>query len=81
MATELLQDELPQLLRLVAPQARDAVLGELAAQAESRDFNESKRLVFAAIAAEDPATLREAAEWVRSTRLEDVAVLAMLRTK
>ena len=38
--------------RLVAPQARDAVLGELAAQAESRDFNESKRLVFAAIAAD-----------------------------
>jgi len=51
-APELLQDELPQLLRLVAPQARDAVLGELAAQAESRDFNESKRLVFAAIAAD-----------------------------
>src|SRR3984893_5703036 len=38
-APELLQDELPQLLRLVAPQARDAVLGELAAQAESRGFN------------------------------------------
>lgn len=51
-APELLQDELPQLLRLVTPQARDAVLGELAAQAESRDFNESKRLVFAAIAAD-----------------------------
>ncbi|HSY95739.1 MAG TPA: hypothetical protein VK793_08970 [Steroidobacteraceae bacterium] len=51
-APELLQDELPQLLKLVAPQARDAVLGELAAQAESRDFNESKRLVFAAIAAD-----------------------------
>jgi lipopolysaccharide assembly protein B len=51
-APELLQDELPQLLKLVAPQARDAVLGELAVQAESRDFNESKRLVFAAIAAD-----------------------------
>ena len=51
-APELLQDELPQLLRLVAPEARDAVLGELAAQAESRDFNESKRLVFAAIASD-----------------------------
>jgi lipopolysaccharide biosynthesis regulator YciM len=40
------------LLKLVEPQARDAVLAELAAQAESRDFNESKRLVFAAIAAD-----------------------------
>jgi lipopolysaccharide biosynthesis regulator YciM len=49
---ELLQDELPQLLKLVEPQARDAVLAELATQAESRDFNESKRLVFAAIAAD-----------------------------
>jgi lipopolysaccharide assembly protein B len=48
---ELLQDELPHLLKLVEPPARDAVLAELAAQAESRDFNESKRLVFAAIAA------------------------------
>jgi lipopolysaccharide biosynthesis regulator YciM len=48
---ELLQDELPHLLKLVEPQAREAVLAELAAQAESRDFNESKRLVFAAIAA------------------------------
>jgi lipopolysaccharide assembly protein B len=48
---ELLQDELPHLLKLVEPQARDALLAELAAQAESRDFNESKRLVFAAIAA------------------------------
>lgn len=49
---ELLQGELPHLLKLVEPQARDAVLAELAAQAESRDFNESKRLVFAAIAAD-----------------------------
>jgi lipopolysaccharide biosynthesis regulator YciM len=49
---ELLQDELPHLLKLVEPQARDAVLGELVAQAQSRDFNESKRLVFAAIAAD-----------------------------
>jgi lipopolysaccharide biosynthesis regulator YciM len=49
---ELLQDELPHLLKLVAPRARDAVLAELAAQAESRDFNESKRLAFAAIAAD-----------------------------
>jgi lipopolysaccharide assembly protein B len=51
-APELLQGELPHLLKLVEPQARDAVLAELAAQAESRDFNESKRLVFAAIAAD-----------------------------
>jgi lipopolysaccharide biosynthesis regulator YciM len=49
---ELLQDELPRLLKLVEPQARDALLAELVAQAETRDFNESKRLVFAAIAAD-----------------------------
>jgi lipopolysaccharide biosynthesis regulator YciM len=49
---ELLQDELPHLLKLVEPQARDAVLAALVAQAESRDFSELKRLVFAAIAAD-----------------------------
>ena len=47
---ELLQDELPHLLKLVRPQERDAVLAELVAQAEARDFSELKRLVFAAIA-------------------------------
>ena len=49
---ELLQDQLPHLLKLVGPQARDAVLTELVAQAESHDFGELKRLVFAAIAAD-----------------------------
>lgn len=48
---ELLQEELPHLLAWVEPQARDAVLAEFVAQAESRDFSELKRLVFAAIAA------------------------------
>jgi lipopolysaccharide assembly protein B len=49
---ELLQEELPHLLKLVQPQARDTVLAELVAQAESRGFSELKRLVFAAIAAD-----------------------------
>jgi lipopolysaccharide biosynthesis regulator YciM len=49
---ELLQEELPHLLKLVQPQARDTVLTELVAQAESRGFMELKRLVFAAIAAD-----------------------------
>jgi lipopolysaccharide biosynthesis regulator YciM len=49
---ELLQEELPHLLKWVEPAARDAVLSELVAQAESRDFHELKRLVFAAIAAD-----------------------------
>jgi lipopolysaccharide biosynthesis regulator YciM len=48
---ELLQEELPHLLKLVEPRSRDDVLGELVRQAESRDFGELKRLVFAAIAA------------------------------
>jgi lipopolysaccharide assembly protein B len=49
---ELLQEELPHLLALVDPQARDTVLAELVARAESHDFGELKRLVFAAIAAD-----------------------------
>ena len=49
---ELLQEELPHLLKLVEPLARNAVLAELVAQAESHDFSELKRLVFAAIAAD-----------------------------
>jgi lipopolysaccharide biosynthesis regulator YciM len=59
-APKLMQEELPHLLRLVAPDARDAVLVELVAQAESRDLDELKHLVFAAISAEltDAAPLR-----------------------
>jgi lipopolysaccharide biosynthesis regulator YciM len=49
---ELLQDELPHLLKLVEPQVRDEVLAELVARAESHGFGELKRLVFAAIAAD-----------------------------
>src|ERR1700692_2662438 len=49
---ELLQDQLPHLLKLVEPQALDSVLAELVAQAKSRDFNELKHLVFAAIGAD-----------------------------
>jgi lipopolysaccharide biosynthesis regulator YciM len=65
---ELLQDELPHLLKLVEPQARDAVLAGLVAQAESHDFSELKRLVFAAIAADlvDAPPLRASMEKVFS---------------
>jgi lipopolysaccharide assembly protein B len=49
---QLLQDELPHLLELVDPGARDRVLTDLVALAESRDFAELKHLVFAAIAAD-----------------------------
>jgi lipopolysaccharide biosynthesis regulator YciM len=57
---QLLQDELPHLLRLVEPRARDGLLGELVAQAEAHGFDGLKRLVFAAIAAQlaDAAPLR-----------------------
>jgi lipopolysaccharide biosynthesis regulator YciM len=48
----LLQEELPHLLRLAGSSDRDAILSELVAQAEQRDFGELKRLVFAAIAAD-----------------------------
>lgn len=50
-APGLLEDELPHLLRLAGPDARDAVLGELVVRAQSRDGAELKRLVFAALAA------------------------------
>jgi lipopolysaccharide biosynthesis regulator YciM len=65
---ELLQDELPHLLKLVEPQARDAVLAGLVAQAESHDLGELKRLVFAAIAADlvDAPPLRASMEKVFS---------------
>ncbi len=49
---KLLQNELPHLLRLVGAERRDAVLAELVALAQSRDFDELKRLVFAAISAD-----------------------------
>ena len=51
---------------MVEPQARDAVLADLVAQAGSRDFNELKRLVFAALAADliDAAPLRASIEKV-----------------
>lgn len=48
---KLLQDELPHLLRLAGAGAREGVLAELVARAESREFGELKRLVYAALAA------------------------------
>jgi lipopolysaccharide biosynthesis regulator YciM len=64
----LLQEELPHLLRLVGPEARDAFLSEFVAQAQLRDFDELKRLVFAAIAADlgSAAPLRASIEKVFS---------------
>jgi len=50
-APRLIQHELPHLLRLVLPPARDALLTELVAQAEARSADDLKRLVFAAILA------------------------------
>jgi lipopolysaccharide assembly protein B len=48
----LLQEELPHLLRLAGADERDSVLADLVRQTESRNFDELKRLVFAAIAAD-----------------------------
>ena len=64
----LLQEELPHLLKLVGPAQRDAILSELVAQIELRDFDELKRLVFAAIAADlgSAAPLRASIEKVFS---------------
>jgi lipopolysaccharide biosynthesis regulator YciM len=64
----LLQEELPHLLKLVGPAERDAILSELVAQTELRGFDELKRLVFAAIAANlgSAAPLRASIEKVFS---------------
>ncbi|MDP9007431.1 MAG: tetratricopeptide repeat protein [Pseudomonadota bacterium] len=64
----LLQEELPHLLKLVGAQERDAFLGEFVAQAQLRGFDELKRLVFAAIAADlgSAAPLRASIEEVFS---------------
>jgi lipopolysaccharide biosynthesis regulator YciM len=64
----LLQEELPRLLNLVGPAERDAILSELVAQTQLRDFDELKRLVFAAIAADlgSAAPLRASIEKVFS---------------
>jgi lipopolysaccharide biosynthesis regulator YciM len=74
----LLQDELPHLLRLVGAGERDAVLAEMAAQAESHDFGEVKRLVFAAIAADlvGAEPLRKSIERVFA---EDAALKAVMQ--
>lgn len=72
----LLQEELPHLLNLVGTPGRDAFLGEFVAQAQLRDFDELKRLVFAAIAADlgGAAPLRASIEEVfsRDTTLQAV---------
>jgi lipopolysaccharide assembly protein B len=47
----LLAEQLPHLLRLAGSDRRDALLAELAAEARTRDFDEQKRLVLAAVAA------------------------------
>jgi lipopolysaccharide biosynthesis regulator YciM len=64
----LLQDELPHLLELAGPDERDAILSELVATTELRDFDELKRLVFAAISANlgSAAPLRASIEKVFS---------------
>jgi lipopolysaccharide biosynthesis regulator YciM len=65
-APQLLQDQLPQLLRLAGAERRDAVLEDLVAQAQSRGTAELRRLVFAAIGADlaGAAPLRAAVEMV-----------------
>jgi lipopolysaccharide assembly protein B len=63
---DLLQEELPHLLRLVGAERRDALLAELAEAALSRDIGELRQLVFAAVTADvaQAAPLRAAIETV-----------------
>jgi lipopolysaccharide biosynthesis regulator YciM len=65
-APKLMQEQLPHLLRLVGADGSGAVLAELSARAASRDPDELKHLVFAAISAglSDAAPLRAAIEKV-----------------
>jgi lipopolysaccharide biosynthesis regulator YciM len=65
-APHLIQEHLPELLRLAGPRAHDAVLAELIEQAGSRGVADLKRLVFAALLAglADAPPLRVALETV-----------------
>jgi lipopolysaccharide biosynthesis regulator YciM len=65
-APQLIQEHLPELLRLAGPRAQDALLAELIEHAESRGVAELKRLVFAALSAglTDAPPLRKAIETV-----------------
>ena len=74
----LLQEELPHLLKLVGSAERDAILSELVATTEVRNFDELKRLVFAAIAADlgSAAPLRASIEKVFS---QDATLQAVWR--
>ena len=74
----LLQEELPHLLKLVGPDARDSILAELVLQTEARSPDELKRLVFAAIAADlgSAAPLRSSIEKVFS---QDATLQAVWR--
>ncbi len=76
---QLMQEELPHLLQLVGPGSRDAVLAELVSQAEGQGFDELKRVVFAAIAADlvDAEPLRASIEKVFS---QDPTLKAVWRT-
>ncbi len=75
-APQLMQEQLPHLLRLVGADASDAVLAELVAQAEARGVDQLKRLVFAALSAglADAEVLQASIESVfaRDATLEDV---------
>jgi lipopolysaccharide assembly protein B len=75
-APQLLQEQLPHLLRLVGPAARDSLLAEFVVRAEPRDAGDMKRLVFACLAAglADAEPLRAPIEAVfaRDATLQDV---------
>jgi lipopolysaccharide biosynthesis regulator YciM len=74
----LLQEQLPRLLRLTGPAGRDAVLEALVARAAGRGFDDLKRLVFAALAADlaQAAPLRASIERVFA---EDPTLAALSR--
>ena len=75
---QLLQEELPHLLELAGPQARDGVLAGLVAQAEAHGPDELRHLIFAAIAAQlaDAPPLRASIDKVFS---QDATLRAVSR--
>jgi lipopolysaccharide assembly protein B len=78
-SASLLQAELPNLLALVGPAERDEILEHLVATATARNFEELKKLVFAAFAADlgSAAVLRPSIEKVLS---QDAALQAVWQT-
>jgi lipopolysaccharide biosynthesis regulator YciM len=77
-APNLLQEELPNLLRLTAPAARDAVLEELLRRIDARDADAARHLAFAVLSA-DLAGAQPARRLIETVFADDPILHAVSR--